>query len=153
MLYYNAKFEELNSLIPNWKWSELKYGLCREYISRKDIISYANEIIVDDAQYMETIIQLLIADEEEVDDILEKLVLCEENSREENIKLKWIFAFIYHAFNYSKNEIFNIIEDIYEEFDYTEEICNLIPYMPCEEGLSLEDRLEIYIKQNRDRWC
>lgn len=35
MLSYNAKFEELNTLISDWKWSELKYGLCREYISIK----------------------------------------------------------------------------------------------------------------------
>ena len=140
MLSYNAKFEELNTLISDWKWSELKYGLCREYISIKDVISYANEILSNDVPYMEIIIQLLIADDEEVDDILEKLVSCEESPSEDNIKSKWIFAFIYHAFTYS-------------EFDYTEEISNLVPYMPCEDGLPLEDRLKRYIEQNRNIWC
>ena len=153
MLSYNAKFEELNTLISDWKWSELKYGLCREYISMKDVISYANEILSNDVPYMEIIIQLLIADDEEVDDILEKLVSCEESPSEDNIKSKWIFAFIYHAFTYSKDKIFDIIEDVYEEFDYTEEISNLVPYMPCEDGLPLEDRLKRYIEQNRNIWC
>lgn len=153
MLSYNAKFEELNTLISDWKWSELKYGLCREYISIKDVISYANEILSNDVPYMEIIIQLLIADDEEVDDILEKLVSCEESPSEDNIKSKWIFVFIYHAFTYSKDKIFDIIEDVYEEFDYTEEISNLVPYMPCEDGLPLEDRLKRYIEQNRNIWC
>ena len=66
MLFYNAKFEEFNTLISNWKWSELKYGLYKEYISIKDVISYTNESFSNDVPYMEIIIQLLIADEEDV---------------------------------------------------------------------------------------
>ena len=96
MLFYNAKFEEFNTLISNWKWSELKYGLYKEYISIKDVISYTNESFSNDVPYMEIIIQLLIADE----------------------------------------------EDVYEEFEYIEEISNLVSYMPCEDGLPLEDRLK-----------
>lgn len=153
MLFYNAKFEELNTLISNWKWSELKYGLYKEYISIKDVISYANESFSNDVPYMEIIIQLLIADEEDVYDILEKLVSCEESPSADNIKSKWIFAFIYHAFIYSKDKIFDIIEDVYEEFEYIEEISNLVTYMPCEDGLLLEDRLKRYIEQNRKIWC
>ena len=107
MLFYNAKFEEFNTLISNWKWSELKYGLYKEYISIKDVISYTNESFSNDVTYMEIIIQLLIADE----------------------------------------------EDVYEEFEYIEEISNLVSYMPCEDGLPLEDRLKRYIEQNRKIWC
>ena len=44
MLSYNAKFEELNTLISDWKWSELKYGLCREYISIKDVSSAEHDL-------------------------------------------------------------------------------------------------------------
>ena len=44
-------------------------------------------------------------------------------------------------------------EDVYEEFEYIEEISNLVSYMPCEDGLPLEDRLKRYIEQNRKIWC
>ena len=77
----------------------------------------------------------------------------EERPTEDLIKAKWVFAFVYHAFNYSYQNIFETIADIYEEFDYTEEIRNLVPYMPCEDGLSLEERLKRYIKYNQSIWC
>ena len=72
---------------------------------------------------------------------------------EEDIMSKWLFALVYHAYYYSRDKVFEIIEDIYEEFDYTQEICNLIFYMPCDESLSIEDRLLRYIEQNRNLWC
>lgn len=69
------------------------------------------------------------------------------------IKSKWIIAIIYDAYINLNNEIYNVIEDIYTEFKYPQEITNLIGYMPCNDGRTMDEKLNKYIEIGRNRWC
>ena len=152
MLHYKAKFEEVTSLIPNWKWVELKFGLLNYYLSEKEIINYANQLLDSEVECWDQVVQLAIADEEEVDGLLDELILHEEEIDEQMIESKWIFAFVYHAFNYLTTSMYSIIEDVYDEFNYPDEIKSLVYYMPCEDGVPIEEKLKMYIDENCEKW-
>ena len=101
---------------------------------------------------LDLILELII--NEDLDSILPELLKREEKSDPETICSKWIFAIILVLFNQNRKDIFSLIEDIYVEFNYPEEISQFISYMPKNEAA--EERKELlikYIEANKKKWC
>lgn len=144
MIKYIINFERLCKAIPMWKWVELKIGLEKSIISNQDVKTYAIQMLTESVDKYDLVLELSIADENEVREILENLCFLEEQ-REEEIINKWIFAIIYYAYTYDRDKVFEIIEEIYVEFEYSRLIQHLISYMPCEDGKTREKRLEEFI--------
>lgn len=97
------------------------------------------------------VLELSIANEDEVWTILDKLCFSEEQE-EEKILNKWIFAIIYYVYTYDRDRVFEIIGETYVEFNYFRQIENLIPYMPCEDGRTMEERLEKFIRDGKEMY-
>lgn len=153
MLKNKVDFDRICDTIPNWKWNELKVGLEKLIISNSEIISYALLALSEDVDQFDNVLELSIAEEDEVEKIVFDLALKEGKQDLEKIKSKWVFAIIYDAYIYLNDEIYNVIEDVYTEFEYPKEISNLIGYMPCDDSRPMDEKLNEYIKISRNIWC
>ncbi len=153
MLKNKVDFDRICDTIPNWKWNELKVGLEKLIISNSEIISYAFLVLSEDVDQFDNVLELSIAEEDEVEKIVFNLALKEGKQDLEKIKSKWVFAIIYDAYIYLNDEIYNVIEDVYTEFEYPKEISNLIGYMPCDDSRPMDEKLNEYIKISRNIWC
>ena len=150
MLTHKFDFGKIIELIPCWGWNELKFGLLKNIISKSDIVYYANNILAEGIEDFDLVLKMSIADEYEVDDILMHLSEYEGEQEEPSCK-KWIFALVFYAYSYCRSNVFKVIEDIYSEFGYPEELNKLIGYMPCEDGYPMDDKLEEFIAKNTYR--
>ena len=153
MLGSKVKFDRICNNIPNWKWNELKVGLEKSIISNREIISYAVFVLSEDMEQFDSVLELSIAEEDEVEELIFNLASKEGEQELEMINSKWIFAIIYDAYIYLKNEIYNVIEDVYTEFEYPKEISNLIGYMPCDDSRPMDEKLNEYIEIGKNIWC
>lgn len=153
MLGSKVKFDRICDNIPNWKWNELKVGLGKSIISNREIISYAVFVLSEDMEQFDSVLELSIAEEDEVEELIFNLASKEGEQELEMINSKWIFAIIYDAYIYLKNEIYNVIEDVYTEFEYPKEISNLIGYMPCDDSRPMDEKLNEYIEIGKNIWC
>ncbi len=151
MIKYVINFEQLCTIIPEWKWVELKIGLEKSIISSQDVKVYAIQVLSESIDKYDIVLELSIANEDEVWTILDKLCFSEEQE-EEKILNKWIFAIIYYVYTYDRDRVFEIIEETYVEFNYFRQIENLIPYMPCEDGRTMEERLEKFIRDGKEMY-
>ena len=149
---YSNCFIALQNKSVCWTWQELLFGIKHNIIEIEDIIYYSNEIISEDDDDFETIMQILIVDIDEVEPIVEKLALKEEKQLEDDIVSKWIFMIIYFYYLTNRNIVFDMIDEIYSDFDYPPEISGLVPYMPKEDGNSIDDNLNKYITNGEDKW-
>lgn len=145
--------KNLLQLIPIWTWSEIAFGLEEKILTEKDIMAYAKQILEDNMEQYELVMELAIADEEEVGNLLLKLVCNSEKEEEDTIRSKWMFAIIYNNYIYDKKDIHKFIDNVYSEFNYPDEIENLIPYMPCDAGSTIDERLENYICMGKRLYC
>lgn len=153
MLKNKINFDRICDIIPSWKWSELKVGLEKSIISISEIISYAVRVLSEDMDQFDDILELSIAEEDEAEGMVFNLAFKEGEQDLKMVNLKWIFAIIYDAYIYATDEVYDVIEDIYAEFEYPKEISNLVAYMPCEDGRSMDERLNKYIENGRNIWC
>ena len=89
MIKYVINFEQLCTIIPEWKWVELKIGLEKSIISSQDVKVYAIQVLSESIDKYDIVLELSIANEDEVWTILDKLCFSEEQE-EEKILNKWI---------------------------------------------------------------
>lgn len=153
MLKNKVNFDRICDTIPIWKWIEIKVGLEKSIISNSEIISYAVLSLSEDMDQFDRVVELSIAEEDEVEEMVFNLAFKEGKKDLEMIKSKWIFAIIYDAYIYLNDEIYNVIEDVYTEFDYPKEIDNLIGYMPCDDRRPMDEKLNEYIEIGKNIWC
>ncbi|MCM1181374.1 MAG: DUF2247 family protein [Clostridium sp.] len=99
--------------------------------------------------YFDDVLKLYIAEEDEVEEMISDLASREAEMDIKMINSKWIFAIIYDAYVYLSDEIYSVIEDVYVEWEYPEEISNLIGYMPCDNGRNIDEELNQYISANK----
>ena len=153
MLMNKIIFENIYNVIPTWKWCELSFALKKTIISDSDVISYASFILSEGMEQFDKVIELSIAEESEVEEILHELIEKEEKSETDSVESKWIFAIIYDAYINFQDNVYSVIDDVYSEFDYPEEISNLIAYMPNNDGIPIEEKLSKYIDNEKKKWC
>ena len=144
--YYVNAFEN----IEKWSWSEIKYLFDQSFISTENIISYARGMLDENTSNLELVIELTIADDYEVEEILLSLIdQCKEEI--ESIQFKWIFALIYYSYQNSY-DVFQVIDEVYSSFGYPVELSKLVRYMPCDEATTIENRLKRYIEEGINKW-
>ena len=153
MLLNKIDFKNIYTLIPEWKWQEIKYGLDNSLITYQDAINYANERLLYDSKHFNEILELAISTECEAEKLLQQLVLGETIQDNNYIVSKWIFAIIYETYNYSSSKLIKIIDDIYTEFDYPDEISFLISYMPSEDCRTFDEKIVSYIENGKKNYC
>ena len=98
MLGSKVKFDRICNNIPNWKWNELKVGLEKSIISNREIISYVVLVLSEDMEQFDSVLELSIAEEDEVEELIFNFASKEGEQELEMINSKWIFAIIYDAY-------------------------------------------------------
>ncbi len=146
-IFYEESFE----LIKKWSWSEIKYGLEKSFITCEDVILYARNILDEDTEDFDLVLNLSIANENEVADVLISLISNEKTEDDNIIRSKWIFSFVYNSF-IKAYDISQVIDEVYTTFNYPDEISMLVGYMPCEDCNTIDERIEQYIKDGKIMW-
>ncbi|MBR4207627.1 MAG: DUF2247 family protein [Lachnospiraceae bacterium] len=128
------------------------FGIENNTIVLKDVIDYMYGVIPEKSSDYEIMIQILGTDEDEIEAFIKKLALKENRQNMEEIVSKWMFLIIYYYYINNNNNIYNIIDEIYCDFNYPSEISGLVSYMPAEEGKLRDNELEEYIKRGKELW-
>lgn len=152
MLKAKVNFERICQQVTEWTWIELQSGVEMSIISYDDIIFYARKVLNEETEQFNLVLNLAIAEVEEIEELLNMLACSEEKKNTMSINSKWIFSIINDAYLYSYEILHEVIEDVYVKFDYPNEISNLISYMPSENGKSIEEEIEEYIIANQKVW-
>ncbi len=152
MKNYSICFNVLYNKFVTWTWQELLFGIKNNIIIIEDIVNYTKNTISKDDYDFDIIMEILIDDINEVEHIVEKLALKEKTQNIDDMTSKWIFLIIYYYYISDRERVFDIIDDIYCEFDYPLEISGLVTYMPKEDGNHQDDTLNKYIKNGEDIW-
>ena len=152
MLKAKVNFERICQQVTEWTWIELQSGVEMSIISYDDIIFYARKVLNEETEQFDLVLNLAIAEVEEIEELLNMLACSEEKKNTMSINSKWIFSIINDAYLYSYEILHEVIEDVYVKFDYPNEISNLISYMPSENGKSIEEEIEEYIIANQKVW-
>ena len=152
MLKAKVNFERICQQVTEWTWIELQSGVEMSIISYDDIIFYARKVLNEETEQFDLVLNLAIAEVDEIEELLNMLARSEEKKNTMSINSKWIFSIINDAYLYSYEILHEVIEDVYVKFDYPNEISNLISYMPSENGKSIEEEIEEYIIANQKVW-
>lgn len=123
------KFNLNQNTIPlNWK--DILWGYRNQFIGWKDVVNYANNIIINDGDDQD-IFELSMVNHSnifELDDLLSKIA----GSLEKYSNSKWLYILLLQLFNTRHNieDPLGEVETIYENFGYPEEIESFVRYMP-----------------------
>ncbi len=149
---YSVCFRELYYKFETWTWQEILFGIENNTIVLKDVIDYMYGVIPEKSSDYEIMMQIMVTDEDEIEAFIKKLALKENRQNMEEIVSKWMFLIIYYYYINNKNNIYNIIDEIYCDFNYPSEISGLVSYMPAEDGKLRDNELEEYIIRGKELW-
>lgn len=152
MKNYSICFLALYNRITHWTWSELLFGLRNNIIVIGDIKRYVDDVISKSDDEIDVMIQILIEENDEVESIIQELALKERKQDIDAIRSKWIFLIIYYYYLNNRINVHDIIDEVYCDFDYPDDISTLVSYMPKEDGDSLEEKLVKYLKKSEELW-
>jgi len=129
---------------PRLNWSELLYGLEHSFINEKGVSEFACEGLTEKSSQEAISLASLLPQESYLTlDLLRGLATNEPAIETDKAK-PWIFLLLSFLFDNkdSYSDPLNIVEQIYSDFDYPEELSPLIRYMPASEGIEgSEDQL------------
>ena len=145
-------FNKIVKYMPYWSWHELYFGIDKCLLTYDDVIKYAFSTISEDTENIDLVVELSLSDKFKAEKLFKNLVDLEKNQNINDIISKWAFAIIYTAYANDYEDMFDLTDRIYAEFDYPEELRNLIPYEPGTDGRTLSESLTNYINLGKTKW-
>lgn len=127
--------EEMES--NSYSWQEILFALKHKIITADDVIKYATCIINEDTLGFEIVIEIAcLSDNEDIFPYLEQLVSLEITQEISGIKDKWLYLILKWLYKKRKFVVnaLDMVEEIYEIFDYPDSIISFVRYMPSESG-------------------
>lgn len=113
-------------------WQEIRYGLERQWLSRRDAIALAVRLMSEGSEDSDVIELASLTHKDPVDHLVEALAEKEESLSEDCIRQTWLYLLL--AWVLSHREEFDdplqIVEQIYAEFRYPDAIRSFVRYMP-----------------------
>ncbi|PXZ01426.1 DUF2247 family protein [Gilliamella apicola] len=112
-------------------WHDLLWGYEHHFLGWKDVVNYANKKIIEESNYDESVIELSMIDKTttfKIEKLLKNIVKEERFYHTD----KWLYIILLDLFN-KRDELddpLGKVEEIYENFDYPEEIESFVRYMP-----------------------
>lgn len=144
-------FHTIEKHMPRWSWHELIFGIEKGLLTYDDVIKYAFSAISEDTENIDLVVELSFSDKFKAEKILKNLVDLEKDQNIDDIISKWAFATIYTAYINDHEDIFVLTDCLYTEFDYPEELRQLISYEPSD-GRTLSEHLKDYIIAGKNKW-
>lgn len=139
------------------KASEIAYGKRKGWLNDSDIVAiYLHKMQAGQLlSKVEESWALALSEDVRVGNVPELEFEAQGNSRE--VDKVWIYlslAWLRHRV-LNEQKLFDIIDDLYSDFDYPEEMEGFVKYMPCppggREGVSgMMERLELFLKRSED---
>ncbi|MBN3862001.1 DUF2247 family protein [Pseudomonas frederiksbergensis] len=129
---------------PWLNWKELLYGFKHGLIDEKGVSEYACEALTEMSLQEAIELASLLPQEDYLATNLLQSLADKDLSAETDTAKPWIFLLLSFLFEHQENyeDPFEIVEEIYADFDYPEEIAPLVRYMPPPEGVEgSEERL------------
>lgn len=132
------------SKAPWLSWGELLLGLEKGYIDEKGVSEYVCDALTSSSpKEAVEIASLEVNDYYLVPDLLKSLI-GNHSWTESDLAKPWIFLLL--SFLLENKENYNdplgLVEELYADFDYPEEVAPLVRYMPLPEGVEgSEERL------------
>lgn len=129
---------------PWLNWKELLYGFEHDFIDEKGVSEYAYEALTDKSPQEAIELASLLPQEDYLTSNLLQSLADKDLSPETDTAKPWIFLLLSFLFEHQENyeDPLEIVEELYADFDYPEEIAPLVRYMPPPEGVEgSEERL------------
>lgn len=117
-------------------WQDIKYAIEKNYLSPIAAIEHAVAELSEKEEYSQEIMELAcLRPEEPIKPYLEKLVNIDVSYDEEIILDKWLYLILDWLFNNKDKyaDPLEIVEQVYADFDYPQQISNFVRYMPSNE--------------------
>lgn len=114
-------------------WQELKYAIDRNFLPPGTAIEHALTLLSEDTNESSLIFELAsLYHDEPVHTYLDELARLEPNQDADTIKEKWLYLILDWLFTKKDqySDPFGLIEQIYADFDYPENIATFVRYMP-----------------------
>jgi hypothetical protein len=127
---------------PRLSWEDIRYGLEKRHIDEGDVIGLAMDYVSrsDNGSPLEIELAGLFQNEQlRVAELLTELAADQET--QESAKDTWLYLLL--AWLYEQRESFDdplaMIEQIYSDYDYPEEMACFVRYMPPSDGYRPQD--------------
>ena len=114
-------------------WNDISFGITHKIFSPISAIKHAKVKINKQGHYSNVLCEL--ASLEKGDDIhlcLDKLIEAEGEKSIKIIKAKWLYIVLYWIYEHKSDykDPLALVEEVYADFDYPQEITNFVRYMP-----------------------
>lgn len=133
-LKYNLR-EEMKK--NNYNWQEILFALENQIVTVEDVIEYASYIINENTMGFDIVLAITCFHSyEDIYPYLHQLIMLEDSRNIADIKEKWLYLILKWLYE-KRNDVENtleIVEEIYELFDYPDNITSFVRYMPSETG-------------------
>lgn len=133
-LKYNLR-EEMKK--NNYNWQEILFALENQIVTVEDVIEYASYIINENTMGFDIVLEITcLHSYEDIYPYLHQLIMLEDSRNIADIKEKWLYLILKWLYE-KRNDVENtleIVEEIYELFDYPDNITSFVRYMPSETG-------------------
>ncbi len=120
-----------------YSWQKVLFALENKIITVEDVIEYATYILDENTRGFDIVLEITCSNnDEDIYPYLQDLIQLEESQDTASIKNKWLYLILKWLYE-KRNEIDNvlqIIEEIYELFDYPDSIISFVGYMPSDAG-------------------
>ncbi|WP_460146511.1 DUF2247 family protein [Pseudomonas sp. S2_A02] len=129
---------------PWLNWKELLYGFEHGFIDEKGVSKFACEVLTKKPQQEAIELASLLPQENYLASNLLQSLADKDLSPETDTTKPWIFLLLSFLLEHQENyeDPLEIVEDLYADFDYPEEIAPLVRYMSPPEGVEgSEERL------------
>jgi hypothetical protein len=128
----NIPFSFLSRLRTKPSWTEIAYGFNRGLISSRTVIEYATDrcAAVDEPSADEFLLASSSRDDS-IADIVHRLA-SQEPLDDRDLQVRWasiILAWLYEH-RAEIDDLLGVIEEIYANYDYPEELARFVRYMP-----------------------
>lgn len=121
-------------------WSDILFALEHGLMAKKAAVEYAYHVIGKEAKPTQTVLALAwVHHEEEVDFYLNELTNQIVEQKDDIPQKKFLYLLLNWVFEHKEqfSDPLQMVETIYADFDYPEEISNFVRYMPLSQPVSL----------------
>jgi hypothetical protein len=117
-------------------WTEIKFGLDHQLLKPEGAIDKAMEQLCTSSETSKDLVELAtMANSESVADLVSSLAGHELPAPDQFVKDKWLYIVLAWVYENQKLLIdpLQIVEEVYADFDYPQQIVSFVRYMPTED--------------------
>lgn len=122
---------------PWLNWKELLYGFEHGFIDEKGVSEYACKTLTEKSSQEAIELASLLPQEDYLASNLLQSLADKDLSPVTDTTKPWIFLLLSFLLEHQEDyeDPLEIVEELYADFDYPEEIASLVSYMPAPEGV------------------